>query len=42
MKHKKKLARLSGRIKYFEENSFIKQANMKNPGTYKKPGSLNK
>jgi hypothetical protein len=42
MKHKNKLKRLNGRIEAWEKSSVVRAANQKNPGSFKKPGSLNK
>lgn len=42
MKLRKAQKRLQARINNWETNPVIKAANQKSPGTYKKPGSLNK
>ena len=42
MKYKKRKERLLARIKDWEASRIVQDANRNSPGTYKKPGSLNK
>jgi hypothetical protein len=42
MKYKKRKARLLARIKDWETDRVIQDANRNTPGAFKKPGSLNK
>lgn len=39
MKAKKKKLKLSGRVNHWLNDSTITNANNRNPGTYRKPGS---
>lgn len=42
MKHKNKLKRLQGRIDHFNSDRVIIGSNQKQPGSFTKPGSVNK